>query len=144
MKMTTSYNLTKKNDQGEELTVNLVVEDEVNGQYSRQEMKERMQAETKALQEALNLRQQAPRMIPYEPKKQENLLTNTAKTQESKGEWKATDKLIIMINTIVPKMNKTVQDICQEYKVPAVENLTYQQVNKIKKEYDEYAKKINK
>lgn len=58
--------------------------------------------------------------------------------EERKGECKATDRQINMINTIVPKMNKTVDEICRENNVNSVQELTYTQVNKIKKEYDEF------
>jgi len=43
-----------------------------------------------------------------------------------------------MIKTIVPKMNKTVDEICRENNVTSVQELTYTQVNKIKNEYDEF------
>jgi len=53
MKIKTSYNLSKRNDQGEELIVKLEVEDEVRGASSQEEITKRIQAETSALMDAL-------------------------------------------------------------------------------------------
>jgi len=136
MKMTTSYNLTKRNDQGEELTVNLVVEDEVNGKYSQQEMKERMQAETKALQEALNMRQQSVSLVTYEPEKREKLKVLPAKQSGPNDNRKATENQVRMIVDIIPKMNASKEEICQKYQVNSLTELSHKQVNDIKKEFD--------
>jgi hypothetical protein len=148
MKMKTSYKLTKKNDQGDELIIMLEVEDDIDGKFSQQEMTTRIQAETKAVQEALSLPDQKPRLLPCAPPKKETMLSSLTipefkekRKEERKGEYKATDRQINMINTIVPKMNKTVDEICRENNVNSVQELTYTQVNKIKKEYDEFKKK---
>ena len=141
MKMTTSYNLTKRNDQGEELTVNLVVEDEVNGKYSQQEMKERMQAETKALQEALNMRQQSVSLVTYEPEKREKLKVLPAKQSGPNDNRKATENQVRMIVDIIPKMNASKEEICQKYQVNSLTELSHKQVNDIKKEFDRYREK---
>lgn len=142
MKMKTSYKLTKKNDQGDELIIMLEVEDDIDGKFSQQEMKDRIQDGGRALQqatqEALSLSEQKPKVIPYVAPKKETMLSSRAKKEDCKGECKATDRQINMINTIVPKMNKTVDEICRENNVTSVQELTYTQVNKIKKEYDEF------
>lgn len=146
MKMKTSYKLTKKNDQGDELIVMLEVEDDIDGKFSQQEMTTRIQAETKAVQEALSLPDhQKSRLLPCAPSKKETMLSSLTipefkekRKEERKGECKATDRQINMINTIVPKMNKTVDEICRENNVTSVQELTYTQVNKIKNEYDEF------
>jgi len=147
MKIKTSYNLSKRNDQGEELIVMLEIEDEVEGTSSQEEVKKRIQAETNALMEALqgmglgmnNADIQVPMLPPCASTKRKTFLTAmTAKNQRSTGAQQVTDKQIKMINTIVPLMGKTIQGICQEYNVSSVSELDHSQVNEIKERYDEY------
>jgi len=70
----------------------------------------------------------------------------TDKSKLEKAIKMATPKQVNMIEKILPRMFKSVHDIFLEYHVTSLFQLTHEQVNKIKKEYDEYSKKksINK
>ena len=156
MKIKREYTFKKPGLEGSEFFFNMSVEENFEEDFSEEKMTLQIQKEFetfgKSMQKGLN-----PAILVNTNQKQleeqkDTKFNNRQKTKRyssgaaaknksnkvKKGDWKASDNQLVMVNTIVPMMGKTVQEVLNEYGLSSESELTHNHVAEIKDNFDLY------
>ena len=158
MKIKREYTFKKPGSEGSEFVFNMSVEENFEEDFSDEKMTLQLQKEFESIvmgmQKGLNpailvdssqKQLEEPKDTKFNNRQKTNRYSSGAAAKNKsnkikKGDWKASDNQLGMVNTIVPMMGKTVQEVLNEYGLSSESELTHNHVAEIKDNFDNYKK----